>query len=31
LSGPPLDKRQDLLAMLNSNGSYLPWGYKRDP
>jgi hypothetical protein len=31
LSGAPLDRRQDWPSKLVSNGSQLPWGYKRDP
>jgi hypothetical protein len=31
LSGAPPDRRQDWPSKLVSNGSYLPWGYKRDP
>jgi hypothetical protein len=31
LSGAPPDRRQDLPSKNASNGSYLPWGYKRDP
>jgi hypothetical protein len=31
LSGAPLDRRQGWPSLLASNGSLLPWGYKRDP
>jgi hypothetical protein len=31
LSGAPTDRRQLLPSKWSSNGSYLPWGYKRDP
>jgi hypothetical protein len=31
LSGAPPDRKQELPSNLISNGSYLPWGYKRDP
>jgi hypothetical protein len=31
LSGAPPDRRQELPSLLGSNGSYLPWGYKRVP
>jgi hypothetical protein len=31
LSGAPTDRRQELPTKWRSNGSYLPWGYKRDP
>jgi hypothetical protein len=31
LSGAPLDRRQELPSKLISNGSKLPWVYKRDP
>jgi hypothetical protein len=31
LSGVPLDRRQGWLSKFASNGSQLPWGYKRDP
>jgi hypothetical protein len=31
LSGAPPDRRQELPSWIASNGSLLPWGYKRDP
>jgi hypothetical protein len=31
LSGAPFDRRQELPSWNALNGSYLPWGYKRDP
>jgi hypothetical protein len=31
MSGAPPDKRQELPSQIASNGSQLPWGYKRDP
>jgi hypothetical protein len=31
LSGAPTDRRQELPTKWRSNGSQLPWGYKRDP
>jgi hypothetical protein len=31
LSGAPSDRRQKLPSWNALNGSYLPWGYKRDP
>jgi hypothetical protein len=30
-SGAPTDRRQVLPTKWRSNGSYLSWGYKRDP